>query len=41
MQQMEKQIEADKKDIRKRFEKQKAKVLAQTEMAQEEQKQLL
>jgi len=30
---MESQIEAEKKEIRKRFEKSKAKVMAQTELA--------
>jgi hypothetical protein len=36
MRAMESQIENEKKEIRKRFEKSKAKVMAQTELAQEE-----
>lgn len=41
MRAMEAQIETEKKEIRKRFEKSKAKVMAQTELAQEEQKKLI
>jgi hypothetical protein len=41
MRAMESQIENEKKEIRKRFEKSKAKVMAQTELAQEEQKKLI
>lgn len=38
---MEEKIEADKKDIRKKFEKQRAKIEAQVEMAAEEKKKLI
>lgn len=41
MKEMEDKIEADKKDIRKKFEKQKAKIEAQAEMAAEEKKKLI
>jgi len=36
MKEMESQIEQEKKDIRKKFEKQKQKIEAQAEMAEED-----